>query len=300
MAKVMDGIKDLILEMKPLIKETALEDIIKNSSSNGLNDICIAACAIVFICITIKFVVSLVNEGYSLNLLKRMLLQMAILGVIVSPPVYKAIAGIYKEIFTLFMDTIGNSEIENLRQAMYDFFDSGFKDGDIGVKKLFGIIEIETTPLEILVAVAAYILFLVSMYELMAIPTFFACLTIYIVPILIAASPLFEDMLGKVANLLVGWAIIFPVFLFGLQTFLCPFMTLVGDLLLKENMTLLLIYSLTFAAFIPSVLEMFGNISGLSFVGSLSLAFPITWITSVIVKPIQAVIKLSQNKKVKA
>jgi uncharacterized membrane protein YgcG len=283
--------KDFVLQMDSFIDDNALDTII-----NNVGDFCTAACAILFICIMIKFVKSLLNEGYSINLLKRMLLQMAILGAIVSPLIYPLIAGIYRDIFRAFMDNIGNSELKNLRQAMWDYYNSCFKDGEIGVKKLFGIIEIQTSPIEVLVATAAYILFIISMYEVMAIPNLFACLTICVTPILIAASPLFEDMIGKVATLLVGFAVIFPLILFGLQLFLCPMLTLITDLLMKENMTLLLIYSLTFSLFIPLVLQIFSYISGLSFVESLTLAFPIAWIMYFIVTPVKKLINLSLEK----
>jgi hypothetical protein len=283
--------KDFVLQMDTLIKADALDTAISR-----VGDFCTAALFILFLCSMIKFVKSLLNEGYSINLLKRMILQFAILGVIVSPLVYPHIAGIYKNIFLALMNEIGNSELENLRQAMWDFYNSCFKDGEVGVKKLFGIIEIQTSPIEVLMATAAYILFIISMYEVMAIPNLFACLTIFIVPILIAASPLFEDMLEKVATLLVGFAIIFPLILFGLQTFLCPMLTLITDFLMEENMTLLLIYSLTFSMFIPMVLQIFSYISGLSFMEDLMLAFPMTWAIYLTVKPVQWFIRLSQEK----
>jgi len=86
--------KDFVLQMDTLIKADALDTAISR-----VGDFCTAALFILFLCSMIKFVKSLLNEGYSINLLKRMILQFAILGVIVSPLVYPHIAGSYKNIF---------------------------------------------------------------------------------------------------------------------------------------------------------------------------------------------------------
>lgn len=128
-----------------------------------IDSICIAAMFILFLCLLIRFTVDCyASGGYSSNILKKYLLQTALLGAILSPVVFKALAGIYIGIFNVMMEYIGNKEIFALREAIMGFFEQMFLDGEAGVKKLFGIFEINTTPLNLVLPMLVYSLFIIS------------------------------------------------------------------------------------------------------------------------------------------
>ena len=84
-------------------------------------DICLAAMAILFLCLLIRFVVDCLEIGYSSYVLKKYLLQMMILGAILSPVAFKALAGLYLNLFDTMMTYIGNRELGKINEAMLAF-----------------------------------------------------------------------------------------------------------------------------------------------------------------------------------
>jgi hypothetical protein len=290
-------VQKLLLDMDNVI-EGDLPDKMFGSNSYGINyvgDICTASLGILFLCLMIKFVIDCLG-GYDFNILKKYLFRMMILGVIISPVFYPILAKIYINFFHTMMEYIGNNKLEEIREAMFKLFHDGFKDGEAGMKKLFGFLPIKTTPLPTYLAMLIYLLFIISMYEILAIPVLLCCITIALVPIMLAFSPFFEDMKEKMAMMLFGTGVVYPAVLFGLSTFLPISITIAVDLLMKENMILLTVITLAYSLVIAYSLPVIGYISGMSFLSELRVIFPVTWLEYIIFKPIGFAIAQAREK----
>jgi hypothetical protein len=268
-----------------LMEESFISNVMLEKTISGVSGFCKSAMAILFLCIMIRFLIDIIENGYSFNLLKRMIIQMIILGAIISPIVYPSFAKLYSNLYEIMMNHIGMSEIDSLRDAMKEFYNKIFDEGEAGVIK-FGFIKIETTPINLLVPILVFMLFLISMYEIIMLPTILMCITIALTPFLFAFSPLFKDKIDKFVQLFTGLAFIYPLVLFGIATMLPVSITLLGNLLTKDNANLLMIFSLAYSLIIAYSLPLIGYMSGLTFISEARIIFPVTWAEYLIIKPI--------------
>jgi hypothetical protein len=287
-----DDVQSILLNMDEVVRGDLPGKLL---NEGYVGTVCTASLVILFLSIMIKFVVDSLG-GYDFNTLKRCLFRMIILGSLISPVIYPELAKMYLNFFNLMMDYIGNSKLEEIRSAMFDLYREGFKDGNAGTKKLFGFLPFKVTPLPTYIAVFVYLLFVISMYEILAMPVLLCCLTIGLVPILLAFSPLFEDMKGKVFELLFGLGVVYPAVLFGISTFLPVSIGLVMELLMEENMILLTVITLSYSLVIAYSLPVIGYISGLNFLSDFRVIFPITWGEYIIFKPISFVMSQARGK----
>jgi hypothetical protein len=268
-----------------LMKENFVSHEMLNETITTIGDFCSYAMVILFLCIMIRFVIDMLENGYSLNLLKKMFIQMMILGVLVSPIFYPFVARLYTDIYTIMMNHIGMSQIDNLRDAIEEFYNMVFDNGEAGVINFF-FIKIEYTPLNLIVPSLMFMLFLISMYEVIMLPTIFMCIAIAIAPFLLALSPLFKDKLDKFVEIFTGLAFIYPLVLYSMSTFLPVPVSLLGELAMENNTNLLMIFSLAYSIVIAYSLPLIGYISGLSFISEARVIFPITWAEYVLLKPV--------------
>jgi hypothetical protein len=285
-------IQAILLDMNKVLSR----DLPGNVVSKCLSEICFAALVILFLSIMIRFIIDCISNGYSINVLKKYLLSMVLLGVILTPLVYKKLALLYIDLFNAMMEYIGYYRLEEIQGRMLRFFRSYFDDGNAGVKKLFGWLPIRVVPLDTMLAQAAFMLFVISMYELFAIPILLCCLAIGMSPVLIALSPVLSDLKSKMWEMLFGIAIVFPAVFFGISTFLPISIDLVGRLLLQENMMLLTIICLCYCFVIAYTLPMVGYISGMSFLSEMRVIFPATWIEYLFLKPVLFLLSAGKKK----
>ena len=263
----------------------------------GLANICGAAMIILFFCLLVKFVVDILNSGYSFDLFTRYFLQMMILGAIISPFTFPALAGIYVNFFEAMMRYIGAKEIDELRSAMLAFFEH-FAYEESLVRRLFAFVTgIELLPVKLWLPMAAYSLFIISVYLIFMLPIVLCFITLLLAPILLALSPLFTDMITKLCSFLFGLGVVYPVILFGLGTFLPVSITIISELLLEENMILLFVISTAYAFVIAYSLPVIGYLSGLSFISELRVIFPAAWFEYVFCRPVAVVMKTIRRKK---
>jgi len=261
-------------------------------------EICTAALGILFLCLSIKFVIDCIENGYSFKTLKKYLYPMIFLGAFISSPVYSGlIHNIYFPIYDTMMTHIGYSQLGAIQDAMLGFFMDAFDDGDSAIKKIFAFIGLDYMPLKMIFPMLAYVLFILTVYMLFALPTFLSALAITIAPLMLAFSPLFSDMISKTFNMFIGFGIIFPLVFFCIGSFLPVSISAVSELLLTENMLLLTVISLCYSYVMAYSLVAIGYLSGLSFISELRILFPVTWIEYIIFRPISLMIRMKRSKK---
>lgn len=245
--------------------------------------ICGASLLILFITLLIQFFSKIVSEGYSFSLAKKLLLQCLILVAIINPLTYKALIGIYIDISLIMLEALGESEFNALRTTVVDLYSRMYDNGPKGIALIFGLFNPLTT-INVILPSAFFILFLLSIYQVLIFPVVLITFVVALIPLMLAFYPIDNGMIRKVADLLFGIGILFPAVLSGLSGLLVVPLALVTGYLESGSLKLLSCVCLAFSVVIAYSLPLIGYISNINFLKEFRMMFPVTWLEYVCTK----------------